>query len=124
MADMTAAAHDDHAHPGWKTYVTIAVILFALTAMEVAAYELAEKGGTAGFGGFVAQMFVPILLVLSALKFALVAMFYMHLRQDHKLFSGLFVFPILIAIVVILALFGLFVYNRGQNHFWGMPPWS
>ncbi len=124
MAEMTAGHADTHSHPGWRTYVTIAVILFALTALEVAAYEVAERNMPGFFGQFVARMFVPILLVLSALKFALVAMFYMHLRQDHKLFSGLFVFPILIAIVVILALLGLFVYNRGQNAVWGMPPWS
>jgi len=127
MADMTAAAHahaDDHSHPGWKTYVTIAVILFALTAMEVAAYEIAERNLPGGFGQFVHGMVVEILLVLSAAKFALVAMFYMHLKQDSKIFSSLFVFPIIIAAVVILALFGLFTYNRGQNHIWVMPPWS
>ncbi len=125
MADMTAAAHaDDHAHPGWKTYVTVAVILFALTALEVAAYEIAERNMPGSFGQFVHGMVVEILLVLSAAKFALVAMFYMHLKQDSKIFSSLFVFPIIIAAVIILALFALFAYNRGQNHLWGMPPWS
>jgi cytochrome c oxidase subunit 4 len=124
MSDMTAGHAEGHSHPGWQLYVTIAVILFALTAMEVGAYEIAERGITSGFGLFVGQMFVEILLVLSAAKFALVAMFYMHLKQDHKLFSGLFVFPILLAVFVVLALFGLFFYNRGQNHFWNMPPWS
>ena len=124
MAEMTAGHADDHSHPGWRTYVTIAVILFALTAMEVAAYEIAERNMPGFLGQFVARMVVQILLVLSAAKFALVAMFYMHLKQDSKIFSSLFVFPILIAAVVILALFGLFVYNRGQNGIWGMPPWS
>ena len=124
MAEMTAGHADDHSHPGWRTYVTIAVILFALTAMEVAAYEIAERNMPGMFGQFVHGMVTEILLVLSAAKFALVAMFYMHLKQDSKIFSSLFVFPILIAAVVILALFGLFVYNRGQNGIWGMPPWS
>jgi caa(3)-type oxidase subunit IV len=124
MSDTTAGHAEGHSHPGWQMYVTIAVILFILTAMEVGAYEIAERGITSGFGLFVGQMFVPILLVLSALKFALVAMFYMHLRQDHKLFSGLFVFPIALAVFVVLVLFGLFFYNRGQNHIWNMPPWS
>ena len=31
--------------------------------------------------------------LLSAAKFALVAMFYMHLKQDSRLFTGVFVFP-------------------------------
>ena len=48
-----------------------------------------------------------------AAKFALVAMFYMHLKQDHKLFSGVFVFPIIIAAAVILSLLVLFSYMRG-----------
>lgn len=124
MAEMTAGHADDHSHPGWRTYVTIAVILFALTAMEVAAYEIAERNMPGMFGQFVHGMVTEILLVLSAAKFALVAMFYMHLKQDSKIFSSLFVFPIIIAAVVILALFGLFFYNRGQNMIWGMPPWS
>ena len=77
-----------------------------------------------GFGVFVKEMIVEILLVLSAVKFALVAMFYMHLKQDSKLFSGLFVFPIILAIGMVLALLGLFVYNRGENALWNMMPWS
>ena len=124
MSDTTAGHTEGHSHPGWQLYVTIAVILFALTAMEVGAYEIAERGTMGAFGTFVSGMIVQILLVLSAAKFALVAMFYMHLKQDHKLFSGLFVFPILLAAFVILVLLGLFFYNRGQNHLWNMPPWS
>jgi cytochrome c oxidase subunit 4 len=123
MSD-TAHAHGEHTHPTWQLYVGIAIILFVLTALEVGAYEIAERGVGGAFGAFVSGMVVEILLVLSALKFALVAMFYMHLKQDSKVFSALFVFPILIAIVVILALFGLFVYNRGENAAWGLPPWS
>ena len=124
MADSSAAHAEGHSHPGWQTYVTVAIILFALTAMEVGAYEVAERGISGAFGTFVSQMVVEILLVLSAAKFALVAMFYMHLKQDSKIFTGLFVFPILIAAVIILALLGLFVYNRSENAFWGLPPWS
>ncbi|MEP6746022.1 MAG: cytochrome C oxidase subunit IV family protein [Gemmatimonadota bacterium] len=124
MADSSAAHTEGHSHPGWQMYVTIAIILFALTAMEVGAYEVAERGISGAFGTFVSHMVVEILLVLSAAKFALVAMFYMHLKQDSKVFSGLFVFPILIAAVIILALLALFVYNRSENAFWGLPPWS
>ena len=121
----SAAGHtDEHSHPTWQLYVGIAVILFALTALEVGAYEIAERGIMGGFGVFVKEMVVEILLVLSAVKFALVAMFYMHLKQDSKIFSSVFVFPIILAALVILALLGLFVYNRGQNAIWNMPPWS
>ncbi len=123
MAD-TTHAHGEHAHPTWQLYVSIAVILFVLTALEVGAYEIAERGVGGAFGAFVSGMVDEILLVLSAAKFALVAMFYMHLKQDSKIFSALFVFPIIIAIVVILALFALFVYNRSENAAWMLPPWS
>ena len=121
----SAEAHaETHSHPTWQLYVGIAVILFALTALEVGAYEVAERGIMGGFGVFVKEMVVEILLVLSAAKFALVAMFYMHLKQDSKIFTSVFVFPIILAALVILALLGLFVYNRGQNAIWNMPPWS
>jgi heme/copper-type cytochrome/quinol oxidase subunit 4 len=56
---------------------------------------------------------VPLLLLLSAAKFALVAMFYMHLKQDHKLFSGVFVFPLIIAAFIIVALIILQAYHFG-----------
>ena len=51
---------------------------------------------------------VPSLLTLSALKFTMVAMFYMHLKFDHRIFSWLFVVPMIIATFVILALLRLF----------------
>jgi heme/copper-type cytochrome/quinol oxidase subunit 4 len=44
-------------------------------------------------------------------KFALVAMYYMHLKNDSKLFSGVFVFPLIIAAVVILAMVALMAYH-------------
>jgi hypothetical protein len=49
-----------------------------------------------------------VLLTLSALKFALVAMFYMHLTFDHRLFSWVFVVPMCFAAAIILALLALF----------------
>ena len=45
------------------------------------------------------------------MKFALVAMYYMHLKNDSKLFSGVFVFPLIIATVVILAMIVLMAYH-------------
>jgi heme/copper-type cytochrome/quinol oxidase subunit 4 len=58
---------------------------------------------------------IPVLLVLSAVKFALVAMFYMHLKQDSKLFTGLFVFPLIIAAVIVVSLMLLFSYHLHYN---------
>ena len=45
----------------------------------------------------VEHVLVPVLIVLGAAKFALVAMFYMHLKYDGWLLTGVFVFPLMIA---------------------------
>jgi cytochrome c oxidase subunit 4 len=114
----THAAHapeaqglDPHekSHPGPGVYVKIGVVLFVLTALEVAAYEVAHRPGS--LGTLLQPILIPVLLLLSAAKFALVAMYYMHLKQDSKLFSGLFVFPLIIAAVVIVSLIALFLYH-------------
>jgi cytochrome c oxidase subunit 4 len=49
-----------------------------------------------------------VLLVLSAGKFCLVVMFYMHLKQDHRLFAAILSAPLLLATALIVALMFLF----------------
>ena len=83
---------------GAKEYVGIAVILTLITAVEVAVFYIPAMH----------PVLVPTLLTLSALKFCLVAMFYMHLKFDARLFSWLFVVPMIIATLVIIALMRLF----------------
>lgn len=78
-------------------------MLFVLTALEVLAYEVGHRP-TWPLHAVVEPLVVPILLILSAAKFALVAMFYMHLKQDSKLFTNLFVWPIILAAAVIMGL--------------------
>ena len=51
----------------------------------------------------------PVLLTLSALKFALVAMFYMHLEFDHRLYSWVFVVTMCFAAAIILALLAIYI---------------
>ena len=99
----------EKSHPGPGVYIKIGVVLFVLTALEVAAYEVAHRPGS--LGTLLQPILVPVLLLLSAAKFALVAMYYLHLKQDSKLFSGLFVFPLIIAAVVIVSLIALFIYH-------------
>ena len=105
-----ASAHE-HAHPTPGTYAKIGLMLFILTALEVGLYEgtYGQHAGT--LGRSLEPFFIPLLLLLSAVKFALVAMYYMHLKNDSKLFSGVFVFPLIIATVVILALIALQAYH-------------
>jgi cytochrome c oxidase subunit 4 len=93
-----------HEHPTWKQYKWVALILTLITVLEVWAYYVPS---------FVASpAFVPTLLIMSAAKFAIVVLFYMHLKYDHRLFRGLFTGPLIIAmatIVSLLFLFGKFV---------------
>jgi hypothetical protein len=106
------AAHDSHAHvqiSGAK-YIQIAVILFILTGLEVALYEVAHEAGATGFPAVLAAHFVGFLLALSAAKFWFVAMFYMHLKNDEPVLSWIFLFSLVIASVVILGLITLFWY--------------
>ena len=111
-AHVTAPAADhEHDHPSTGAYVKIGIILFVLTALEVGLYEFTYGEHSGATGHALQPFFVPLLLALSAAKFALVAMFYMHLEQDHRLFSGVFVFPLIIATVIIVALMLLEAYH-------------
>jgi cytochrome c oxidase subunit IV len=96
-----AGGHEEgleHAHPGPRTYTLIGVVLAVITLAEVWAYNQEP----------LRPMLVPILLVLSASKFVLVVGFYMHLRFDHPLFTGVFGFGLAVAGSVITALLFLF----------------
>ena len=109
-APPTPVAHEPD-HPSTGMYIKIGVVLFVLTALEVGLYEFTYGGHASSGGAALQPFFVPLLLLLSAGKFALVAMFYMHLKQDHRLFTGVFVFPLIIATVIILALIVLEAYH-------------
>jgi len=111
--DAHSIAHaGEHAHPSPALYFKVALILFVLTALEVAVYEAGRGGMGPGLHEVIGPITVLLLLVLSAAKFALVAMFYMHLKQDPKVLSNLFVWPILLAATIIGALIALTSYWR------------
>ena len=98
------AAHHEEYHPEWSTYWKVAVILTVITVGEVWMYYVPSIVAS--------RAFVPGLLALSALKFAIVVMFYMHLKYDHKLFRALFTGPLMIAgatLIALMFLFGHFV---------------
>ena len=96
--------------PSAVKYIKVAVVLFVLTALEVIAYEIVDEGAPAALAAAIEPVLVAILLVLSAAKFVLVGAFYMHLKQDSVFFSGLFVFPIAIAGMLVAVLIVLFSY--------------
>ena len=53
-------------------------------------------------------LFIIVFLVLSGVKFAIVIMFYMHLKFDDILFSRLFIGGLTLAAAALFALLGLF----------------
>lgn len=93
----TQEEHHDR-HPGPRQYVIIGAILAVLTAAEVGAF-LSDMTPWAATG---------ILIVLSLTKFALVVGWFMHLRFDDKRFLGLFVFPFIVIISIVLVLLASF----------------
>jgi cytochrome c oxidase subunit IV len=110
-AHVSTAHTTEHAHPSAALYAKVGLVLFVLTALEVGLYEITYGDHAGPFSTSIMPFFVPVLLLLSAAKFALVAMFYMHLKQDSKLFTGLFVFPLTIAAVIIVGLIILMSYH-------------
>ena len=87
-------------HPTPGTYFKVALVLVALTALEVAALS----------ADFLGHAIIAILGIMSIAKFILVAMFYMHLNFDSRIFSVMFVTGLVIAAGVIFALMGLFAW--------------
>jgi cytochrome c oxidase subunit 4 len=76
-------------HPTPRQYVLIAVILVVVTAVEIAVSYLGEDVNT--------NLIIAVLLVLAAVKFFLVAAWYMHLRTDKTIFTRFFVVGLLAA---------------------------
>jgi cytochrome c oxidase subunit IV len=87
--------HEAHqkAHPSDWTYIKVALLLGALTALEVSSYYW-ENAST---GALVAVLF-PLMII----KFGVVVAYFMHLRYDNPLFRRVFVFGLLLAVVVYL----------------------
>jgi cytochrome c oxidase subunit 4 len=86
------------AHATTGTYLRVAAILVMITLIEVGVFYVPAFQSA----------LVPILLVLSAVKFALVVMFYMHLKFDHRFFSVLFGGPLLLGFFVVVSLLFIF----------------
>ena len=95
-------AQGAHAHPTPKTYAKIAAILCASTALVFVCYYMQSLRG----------VLVPLLIVLSGIKFALVAMFYMHLKFDNTVFTRVLLVGMLIGAGVVLSLFVLYTYSH------------
>jgi cytochrome c oxidase subunit 4 len=89
--------HATRGHTSVRTYVVVAVILTLVTAMEFAAIYIRE----------LTPILVPLLLTMSLAKFALVVLFFMHLRYDSRTLSVIFTGSLLIAVGLAVALMTL-----------------
>jgi cytochrome c oxidase subunit IV len=87
-------AHDGEEHWSDWQYVQLAIALAVVTAIEVALSYLNDEMGAA---------FLPVLLLLMAIKFFAVVMFFMHLKFDNRLFSVLFYLGLGLAVGVYIA---------------------
>ena len=89
-------------HASVATYLRVALVLTLVTALEVGVIYIR----------FLTPIVVPLLLAMSAAKFALVALFFMHLRYDPPPLATVFLGPLLIAAglaVAIMTLTGAFL---------------
>ena len=82
-------------------YIKIALILAAITALEVSTYYV-------DFG----PLFMPSLMIMMVVKFVMVVSYFMHLKFDSRIFSFLFYTGLGLALfvyIVALATFKFFI---------------
>lgn len=97
-AETHQAAVEHRPHPN---YVGVFVVLFVLTAIEVGV-------------SFVPQLpQAPILISLMILKAGAVALYYMHLKFDSRVFSWLFGTGLVTATFLLISFLVLFAHHVG-----------
>ena len=78
-----------------KKYWIICLILFILTGAEFGIYEMESLRTNAA-------VMYPVIGGLSLIKFFLVCGYYMHLKDDHKLLTWIFVSGAVMALLVMI----------------------
>lgn len=90
MSTETDSQQETHEHGMSDAgYIKIALILAAITALEVSTYYV-------DFG----PLFLPSLIIMMVVKFVMVVSYFMHLKFDNKLFSYMFYIGLGLAIFV------------------------
>ncbi|CAB4367648.1 unannotated protein [freshwater metagenome] len=98
MSTATDTHADAHEHGMSDAgYVKIAIILAAITALEVSTYYV-------DFG----PLFMPALLTMMVVKFVMVVSYFMHLKFDSKIFSFLFYVGLGLALFVYITALATF----------------
>ena len=97
------AAHD---HPGERVYIKVAAILLGITIVEVIIYYIEWLHDHKVIG--------PALMILSAIKFATVVGFFMHLKFDDKRLAVIFSGALFLSLATVIALYFLLQYHGIQ----------
>jgi cytochrome c oxidase subunit IV len=92
VGDQHPVVAEEHSHPGPRQYVIIAIVLVILTAVEVATSYLE--------GHVNSNLLIAALGIMAAVKFFLVAAWYMHMKQDSSVFRRLFITGLILASIV------------------------
>ena len=101
--DPSVPSHDGH--PSDWEYIKVALFLAFVTAAEVGLYYVE---------GLDHRVILLLLCIMMVVKFAVVAMWFMHLRFDSKIFRRLFITGILLA-------FGVYLIVLTTFHVWTRP---
>jgi caa(3)-type oxidase subunit IV len=90
-----------------KKHANYLLVFFALAALTVAELIITQ---------IPTIPHAPILIPLSFIKAALVALFYMHLRSDRRIFSFSFGLGIILGIAMVISFVLLVNTGFGHNH--------
>jgi cytochrome c oxidase subunit 4 len=82
---------DEVDHPTPRTFIKIAVILALITALETSTYWWPESLHT---------LALVVLFTMMVIKFAMILLWFMHLKWDNKLFGVLFYIGLILAVGV------------------------
>jgi cytochrome c oxidase subunit 4 len=96
---MTTGHEEAPTHEGLgpRQYVVIFAILTVVTVIELV-LSYSDIGG----------LLIPLLIVLSAFKFAVVVAYFMHLRFEPRILNRVFIGGFALASLVLLSLIALF----------------
>lgn len=98
MTDSSVAAHDSGGSV--RTYLLVGVLLAVSTVVEVQLPRLLADDRT---------LLIVSLLLSAGFKAVLVALFYMHLRYDSRVYSGIMLLAlVLVTYLLVLVSFGHF----------------
>lgn len=95
-----------HKHPTDGDYVKIALILGAITALEVGTYFWKDIFGSEPSTTALVLSLFPMMIA----KFIIVAGYFMHLKYDNPMFKRVFVFGLVLAALVYVAAMATFQY--------------